>query len=370
MPTQYQDIHFLHHALRLSARGLGRTWPNPSVGCVLVKNGVVLAAAVTADTGRPHAETQALAAAGGAARGATAYVTLEPCAHHGQTPPCAQALIDAGIARVVVAAIDPDPRVSGQGMAMLEAAGVAVEKILLPEAARLHRGFFKRLACGLPYVAMKLATSLDGHMADEHGTSQWITGPAARAHGHALRAQFDAVVTGIGTVLADDPQLTVRLPGLPHARLVRVVCDRRLRLPLDCQLVRTAEHQPTWVITTAEAIEQVASHATDLREAGVKFLVLEGDTPASHILRALGAEGITRVLVEAGPALSTAFLAARAVETLHWYHAPILLGNTGAAAISGLHTALADAARAQLTAHVALGGDHCDIYELSPCSPD
>ncbi len=357
------DLQFLQHAIRLGARGLGRTWPNPSVGCVIVKNGVVMAAATTADGGRPHAETQALAVAGDA-RGAMVYVSLEPCAHQGQTPPCAQALIDAGVARVVIAAVDPDPRVSGKGIAMLEAAGIAVEKLLLPEAARLHRGFFKRVREGMPYVTMKLATSLDGCMADSTGKSQWITGEQARAHGHALRASVDAVVTGIGTVLADDPQLTAR-SGLSHPKLVRVVCDSKLRLPLGSRLVRAARQQPVWIVTTATGVEQAASHATELREAGCKFLVVEDEaiSPLS-ILKTLGNEGLTRVLVEAGPALSTAFLAAGMVDTLHWYRAAILLGNTGAAAITALDTSLAAAPRAQLAARMAIGADEYSKYEF------
>ena len=358
------DPHFLAHAIRLGARGLGRTAPNPSVGCVLVKNDIILATAVTGDGGRPHAETIALHAAGNAARGATAYVSLEPCAHHGKTPPCAEALINAGIARVVIAALDPDPRVAGRGIAMLEAAGIAVEQKLSPEAARLHRGFFKRLVTSMPYVALKLATSLDGYMADSSGQSRWITGEPARAHGHRLRAQVDAMVTGIGTVLADDPELTARLPGLTHPNLERVICDRKLRLPLKSNLVRSANRQPTWVITTAEAIEQAASHATELREAGVKFCVTEEHalSPAT-ILRTLGAEGITRVLIEAGPTLSTAFLAANAVDTLYWYRAPKLFGNTGAAAITALDTSVADPASWRLVEGFTFGDDQCHCYE-------
>jgi diaminohydroxyphosphoribosylaminopyrimidine deaminase/5-amino-6-(5-phosphoribosylamino)uracil reductase len=217
------DSHFLAYAARIADRGLGRTWPNPSVGCVVVKDGVVLAAARTADGGRPHAETQALKLAGDAARGATAYVTLEPCAHHGQTPPCAEALIAAGVARVVVACVDSDPRVSGQGIAMLRAASITVELLALPEGLHLNQGFFRRVHEGLPYVGMKLATSLDGRMTDAHGHSQWITGEHARVHGNQLRGQHDCIITGIGTVLADNPMLNVRAPNLPHLRLVRVV---------------------------------------------------------------------------------------------------------------------------------------------------
>ena len=332
---------------------------------MLVKKGEIIATAHTGESGRPHAEAMALEIAGKAARGATAYVSLEPCAHHGNTPPCARALIDAGIGRVVIACSDPDPRVNGAGVTMLEAARIPVEKKLLPAATLSHRGFIRRVQHGLPYVAAKLATSLDGHMADRSGKSQWITGEKARQHGHGLRSQFDAVITGIGTVLADDPQLTVRAPQPSHERLVRVVCDRTLRLPLHSQLVQTANSQATWVVTTPEGVEGAASHATDLREAGVKFLVIENDTLSPQaILKALAAEGITRALLEAGPGLTTAFLAAKAIETLYWYRAPILLGNTGAAAITALDTSLETAARATPTQTVLLGDDVCSIYEF------
>ena len=359
------DRHFLDHAIRLGAQRLGRTWPNPSVGCVLVKNGHIIAAARTADSGRPHAETQALAAVGNAANGATAYVSLEPCAHHGNTPPCAQALIDAGIARVVIAAIDPDPRVLGKGIAMLEAAGIQVETRLSPAAAHDLRGFFRRVHHGIPHVAMKLATSLDGKIADATGTSKWITGAPARAHAHRIRAQYDAILTGLGTVLADDPELSVRLPGLDYRHQPRIICTRSLRLPLTSKLVRGANTQPVWVVTPTSAVEQMASHATELREAGVVLHVVEDETLAPRtILKTLGAAGITRVLVEAGGALSTAFLASHDVETLHWYRAPMLLGNTGIPAIAALDCGLDRAPRLQLVTQATLGPDHYAHYAL------
>ncbi len=361
------DLPFLNHALRLGGRNLGRTWPNPSVGCVLVKDGQILAATVTAETGRPHAETQALAIAGERVRGATAYVTLEPCAHHGHTPPCAQALIDAGVARVVIAAHDHDPRVAGKGSAMLRAAGIEVVEHFLTEAAAQHAGFFRRIAHGMPRVIMKLATSEDGQMADVTGRQRWITGERARMHGHSLRNRVDAVLTGIGTVLADDPLLNVRLPGAQHTRLARVVADRHLRIPLESQLVKTAEQQPCWIITSADAMEAAASHATDLRERGVKLLALDdASLPPRAILRALGAEGITRLLVEAGPALSTAFLEEKLVDRLYWYRAPVLLGNAGQPAIAALHSQLAELSASTT---LRIGDDRCDIIELPTCLP-
>lgn len=365
------DQFYMQHALRVGARNLGRTWPKPSVGCVLVKNNQVIAAACSADLGgRPHAEEIALEQAGAAARGATAYVTLEPCAHQSANGPCAQQLIDAGIARVVIAQSDPDERTSGKGIAILHDAHIDTRLLNLTEAAQQHRGFFRRVRHGLPYVIMKLATSADAQMADKNGKSQWITGEAARLHGHALRSHVDAVLTGIGTVLADDPRYTLRLPGDDHVRLARVIADRQLRLPLESQMVRTADQHPVWVATTATAVEEKASHATALREAGVELIILEdsGFYPF-NILQALAKAGITRLLIEAGPSLSTAFLSAACVDTLYWYRAPILLGNTGHAAVAELQAALADTVRARKVLHQAFGDDSLDIYELLTCLP-
>ena len=365
------DQQFLNHAIRVAKRGLGRTGLNPSVGCVLVKDGQIIAVARTADGGRPHAEAQALAMAGELARDATAYVSLEPCAHHGKTPPCAQALIDAGISRVVIACVDPDPRVAGKGIKMLEQAGIEVVQKPTESAKDDLRGFFRRTDHQLPYVAMKLATSLDGKIADAQGASQWITGEAARFHTHAVRARFNAIVTGIGTVLADDPQYNVRLDGLAHPSLIRVVCDRTLRLPLTSKLVRSANLQPVWVITTATAVELNASHATELREAGVVLHVVEDETLAPlTILKALGAAGIMRVLVEAGSTLSSSFIAANCVDTLYWYRAPLLLGNAGKPAIAALETSLSTAARGLSVNSISLGNDRCDRYEFESCLPD
>lgn len=363
-----EDIRFMRHALRLGAQGLGRTWPNPSVGCVLVAGGRIVGAARTEDTGRPHAETVALAQAGSLAKGATAYLTLEPCAHTGKTPPCVQALIDAGIARVVIATTDPDARVAGRGIAALEKLRIPVVLgVCEAEAIAQHAGFFARTETGLPSVAMKLATSLDGAIADHEGASQWITAEAARRHGHRVRALHDAIVTGIGTVLADDPVLTCRLPGLTAASPVRVVLDTHLRLPLSAQLVTTADHFPTWVITTAHAIEQRASHASDLREHGVKLLVVDAEgriTPA-EALALLGREGITRVLLEAGPALSSAFVDAGLVSTLYWYRAPLLIPHGKQALGAQAAAKLADARHFRHRERIALDSDALDVYEAA-----
>ena len=248
------DRHHMQAALALGRRGLGSTWPNPSVGCVLVRDGRVVGRGTTAPGGRPHAEAVALAMAGPAARGATAYVTLEPCSHHGQTPPCADALVAAGVARVVIAGNDPDPRVDGAGIARLRAAGVEVlTGLLTPEADAQQAGFLDRIRSGRPMVTLKLATTLDGRIATRTGASQWITGPDARRAAHALRGRHDAVMVGIGTVLADDPDLTCRIPGFRRTPIVRIVLDSTLRTPPTARLVTTAADQPTWIIHGSDA---------------------------------------------------------------------------------------------------------------------
>src|SRR5437762_37728 len=248
------DFAAMGAALALARRGLGNVWPNPAVGCVIVKDGRVVGRGWTQPGGRPHAETEALARAGETARGATAYVTLEPCCHWGRTPPCADALIAAGLSRVVVALEDPDPRVAGGGLARLRAAGLAVETGLgATEASEINAGFFQRVRLGRPLVTLKLATSLDGRIATASGESRWITGPAARERAHLLRATHDAILVGTDTVLADNPQLTCRLPGLAEHSPVRVVIDRRVRIPLDAHLLAEARQIPSWVVTLAPA---------------------------------------------------------------------------------------------------------------------
>ncbi|MCB2102598.1 MAG: bifunctional diaminohydroxyphosphoribosylaminopyrimidine deaminase/5-amino-6-(5-phosphoribosylamino)uracil reductase RibD, partial [Rhodobacterales bacterium] len=297
-------------ALALARRGLGRVWPNPAVGCVLVRDGRVVGRGWTQPGGRPHAETEALNRAGHAAKEATAYVTLEPCSHHGQTPPCCDALIAAGVARVVVAIKDPDPRVSGRGLAALEAAGIAVTLgVGAAEAEDVTAGFLSRVTRGRPLVTLKVATSLDGRIATATGHSQWITGPQARARGHRLRLENDAVLTGIGTVLADDPALTCRLPGAGDHSPVRVVLDSRLRLPPDSQLARTAATVPTWVLT-AGAPEGMKRRP--LEDLGVKVIPVAADgagrVDPAPALQALGEAGLSRLLVEPGAAVSGALL--------------------------------------------------------------
>ncbi|PZW49035.1 diaminohydroxyphosphoribosylaminopyrimidine deaminase [Humitalea rosea] len=325
------DEAHMRSALSLAARGLGNTWPNPTVGCVIVKDGRVVGRGWTAPGGRPHGETEALKRAGAAARGATAYVTLEPCCHWGRTPPCTDALIAAGVSRVVVALRDPDPRVDGEGLRRLRAAGITVDEGLLEaEAAVLNAGFLKRQAKGLPLVTLKLATSLDGRIATASGESRWITGPAARRHGHALRGRHDAILVGSGTVLADDPDLTCRIPGFSPRPLVRVVADARGRVSPAARLFGV--EGPVW-IAVGEGIARPDLPAELLplppSDSG------EGLDPTA-LLRALAERGITRVLLEGGGRLAAAFLTAGLIDRLAWFHAARVIGGDGLPAIAAM----------------------------------
>lgn len=318
-------------ALALARRGLGNVWPNPAVGCLIVKDERVVGRGWTQPGGRPHAETEALAMAGEAARGATAYVTLEPCSHHGKTPPCAEALVAAGIARVVVAMEDPDPRVSGAGLELLRRAGISVTSgICGDEAAELNAGFFTKVRDGRPLVTLKLATTLDGRIATHGGESKWITGEAARAAAHLLRAEHDVIMVGSGTALADDPELTCRLPGLADRSPVRVVVDGRLRLPLTAKLVASANEIPTWVLTLEGGDEARRDAYAD---AGVDIIELpEGADHTVDLgaaLAALAESGVTRVLVEGGAHLTSGLLRAGLVDRLVWFRAPRLVGGDG-----------------------------------------
>jgi diaminohydroxyphosphoribosylaminopyrimidine deaminase/5-amino-6-(5-phosphoribosylamino)uracil reductase len=325
-------------ALAIARRGLGQVWPNPAVGCVLVADGRVVGRGWTQKGGRPHGETEALARAGAAALGATAYVTLEPCCHWGKTPPCTDALIAAGVRRAVVALEDPDPRVAGAGILALRAAGLAVDiGLCAAEAAELNAGFLTRLRLGRPLVTLKLASSLDGRIATASGESRWITDGAARARGHALRAEHDAIMVGSGTALADDPELTCRLPGLADRSPVRVVLDRRLRLPAVSRLAAGAATIPTWVVTRPRADPQ---QRRSLCESGVEIIEVEDrraeGADLAAALAALGARGLTRLLVEGGGQLAAALLRADLVDRLVWFHAPLLIGGDGVPAVGVL----------------------------------
>ena len=353
------DLSHMRGALALARRGLGVCWPNPSVGCVIVRGGRVVGRGTTAPGGRPHAEPVALDMAGEAAQGGTAYVTLEPCSHHGRTPPCADALIEAGVARVVIASRDVDPRVNGAGAARLRAAGIAVsEGVLREEADEINAGFFTRVRAGRPLVTLKLASTLDGRIATMSGESQWITGEAARRAGHALRGRHDAILAGVGTVLADDPDLTCRIAGMRALPLVRVVADSDLRTPLTHRLVATAKQVPTWIIARngADPLRRRAIGAL-----GVTLLDVPGGGSGIDLrrgLEALAERGITRLLVEGGGRLAGSLLRAGLVDRLAWFHAPAVMGGDGLPAAAGFGVArLADMPRFVRYSTNLLGAD-------------
>ncbi|MBB4285047.1 diaminohydroxyphosphoribosylaminopyrimidine deaminase/5-amino-6-(5-phosphoribosylamino)uracil reductase [Roseospira goensis] len=359
------DRDHMAAALVLARRGLGRVWPNPAVGCVLVRDGCVVGRGWTQPGGRPHAETEALRRAGDRARGATAYVTLEPCSHHGRTPPCADALVAAGVARVVAALTDPDPRVAGRGLARLRDAGVRVETGLgATAAAEINAGFLDRVERGRPLVTVKVAATLDGRIATASGESRWITGPVARTHGHRLRADHDAIAVGLGTVLADDPMLDCRLPGLEDRSPVRVVFDSRLRLPPDARLATSAAVRPTWVVCAAAETDDgaVRRRRSVLESQGVRVLPVaadrDGRVEPAAALEALGAAGLTRLLVEGGGHLIGALLAADRVDRLEWFAAPRVLGDDGRPAVAGFGVdRLADCANFARLDAAAAGDD-------------
>lgn len=353
-------------ALRLARRGWGQVWPSVSVGCLLVKEGRIIAQGWTQPGGRPHAEIHALEQAGAAARGATAYVTLEPCAHHGRAGPCCDALAAAGVARAVIAIEDPDPRTAGQGIARMRASGMTVEVGLMADDARdVAAGFLLRLALGRPLVTAKIAASLDGRIATHSGASRWITGPQARAFGHRLRAETDAIAVGGATALLDDPALDCRLPGMAARSPVRVIFDGRLSLPLTAQMVRTARQQPTWVLTRGDA-DRARQRA--LAEAGVTVLPIpltEGQMDLSQALIALGDQGLTRLLVEGGGRLIAALLAQDLIDTLHWFRAPLLIGGDGIAAVAAYGIDIPDQARRfRRVDSVFLGDDLLETFTI------
>jgi diaminohydroxyphosphoribosylaminopyrimidine deaminase/5-amino-6-(5-phosphoribosylamino)uracil reductase len=365
MDSKQDDIAHMRHALRLAERALGTAAPNPAVGCVIISaEGQIVGRGWTQAGGRPHAETLALAQAGIAARGATAYVTLEPCAHHGVTPPCAEALAAAQVARVVGADLDPDPRVKGAGFARLESAGLEVTRgVLEKEARALNLGFFKRITEGWPLVALKIAESADGFVADAKGNSRWITGERARAHGHLLRAKHDAILVGIGTVIADDPALTCRLAGLEARFPLRIVLDSRLQLPVTSQLARTAHAHPTMIFTVAK------DGGDALAAQGVVIERIQADETGrpdlAAVLQTLGKRGLTRLLVEGGPTVHAALLKRNLADLIHFYRAPMLIGGGLPAIGPALGADLNAAVRLTLTERVALGPDVLESFALT-----
>lgn len=352
------DIRYIALALSLGRRGQGNCWPNPAVGCVIVRQGRIVGRGWTSPGGRPHAETNALTQAGDLAHGATAYVSLEPCAHHGQTPPCAEALVAAGIARVVAPLSDSDPRVAGQGFEYLRTKGVGVTTgVMAAEAGRDHAGFFLRTELGRPLVTLKLASSFDGRIATATGQSKWITGPEARRSVHGIRAHHDAVMVGGGTARADDPSLTVRDLGITH-QPVRVVVSRHLDLPLMGQLARTAKDVPLWLChgpgAGAERLKVWSDLGARLLPCAVQGMHLD----ARDILRQLGSAGLTRVFCEGGGALAASLLAADLVDELVGFTAGLAIGAEGLPAIGALGLErLESAPRFELIETRAVGPD-------------
>ncbi len=346
------------HALGLGRRCMGRSWPNPAVGCVIVAEGRIIGRGWTKPGGRPHAETEALAQAGAAARGATAYVTLEPCAHHGRTPPCAQALIDAGIARVVAARQDTDPRVCGAGFAMLKAAGITVDTgLMAEEAAEDHAGFRLRTMTGRPFVTLKLASSFDGRIATGSGESRWISGPEARHAVHGLRARHDAVMIGAGTARLDDPALTVRGFGTV-AQPVRIVVSRLIDLPLMGQLARTARDVPVWICHGPDAPREIREAWTGLGATLIPCALRGRQVDAAAVLHALGEAGLTRVFCEGGGTLAATLLAADLVDALVGFTTGVAIGAEGTPGIGAMGIdRLADAPRFDLVETRATGAD-------------
>jgi diaminohydroxyphosphoribosylaminopyrimidine deaminase/5-amino-6-(5-phosphoribosylamino)uracil reductase len=351
------------HALGLARRGLGRVWPNPAVGCVLVKDGRVVGRGFTQPGGRPHAETVALAQAGAQARAATAYVTLEPCAHHGRTPPCAGALAAAGVARVVTAMEDPDRRVSGKGHAILRLAGVEVtEGVLEQEARAVQRGFLSRVLAGRPMVTLKLAASLDGRIATASGESRWITGPEALARVHAMRATHDAVMVGAGTARADDPMLTVRGLGVAH-QPVRVVAARGLDLDSGGNLGGSAREVPLWLVHGCSAPAEARARWTAAGARLIEVAEQDGALCPAAILAALGAAGLTRVFVEGGGQFAAALVKAGLVDEIALFTAGLALGGDARPALGALGlAALAAAARFRLETVEQIGADTLGVW--------
>jgi diaminohydroxyphosphoribosylaminopyrimidine deaminase / 5-amino-6-(5-phosphoribosylamino)uracil reductase len=362
------DLRFMQLALTLGRRGLGRCWPNPAVGAVVVKDGVIVGRGWTQPGGRPHAEPVALKQAGEAARGATLYATLEPCSHVGKSPPCADAIIAAGIARVVSAIEDPNPEVAGQGHARLRAAGITVDVgLCAEEAAHDHAGHFRRVRDKRPHVILKLAVSSDDKIGAAGRKPVAISGEAARSRVHLLRAQCDAILVGIGTVRADDPMLTCRLPGMEARSPVRVVLDRALRIPGTSRLVHSARETPLWVMTSdmseaPAAMKLGAAGAQVIRVATTSAPPPGLDLPA--VLHALAGKGITRLLVEGGARVASSFVVAGLIDEVWLLRGPEAIGADGIAALEALPLAtITQSPDWRIRDSEALQNDTLTVYE-------
>lgn len=367
------DFRLMRLAIALGRRNNGRTWPNPSVGAVLVDpaSGRIIGQGATAAGGRPHAERLALAAAGEAARGATLYVSLEPCSHHGRTPPCVDAIVEAGLARIVSAIPDPNPLVGGEGHRRLQATGIVVSVgVGSAEAASAHGGHLTRIRLGRPEVELKLARTADGFAADRDGAARlMISGEGAQSRTHLARAHTDAVLVGIGTVLADDPQLDVRLPGMEARSPLPIVLDSHLRTPLGSRLARRAAERPAWIVCTEAA--DVTAEAR-LLQAGFHVLRVaaapEGRVDLSAALRMLGERGLTRLFCEGGPLLAEGLAAAGLLDRIRLITSVRRLGHAGRAAI-GPHLAATLDSDFDLTNSEQVADDLIQLHERRPCSP-
>jgi diaminohydroxyphosphoribosylaminopyrimidine deaminase/5-amino-6-(5-phosphoribosylamino)uracil reductase len=369
MVVSADDVRFMELALTLGRRALGNAWPNPAVGAVVVRGDdaapVIVGRGWTQPGGRPHAETEALARAGVAARGATLYVTLEPCSHQGKTPPCADTIVDAGIARVVSALEDPNHEVAGRGHARLRAAGIAVEVGIGAEAARrAHAGHLCRMRQGRPHVTLKLAVSADGKAGLAGRRPAAITGEAARERVHLLRSMHDAILIGIGTAHSDDPLLTCRLPGLTPRSPVRVVLDGGLRLPPTGRLASTAAAVPVWVIAAAEA---PAATEQTLRNKGVDVLRVMAHSDRldlAAVLAMLAGRGITRLMVEGGPTVAASFVTADLVDAAILFRSPKELGADAIDALEGMPlSALTRSPHLKSLGFEPVGRDTVEIFE-------
>lgn len=350
------DLQWMRAALTLARRGLGRVWPNPAVGCVIVLDGRVVGRGWTQPGGRPHAEAMALAQAGAAAKGATAYVSLEPCAHHGKTPPCCDALITAGIARVVSPMEDPDPRVAGQGFGRMRAAGLVVDVGLLAEEAHhANEGFLLRQRLGRPKVTLKMAASLDGGIATAAGESRWITGHAARRRVHLMRAEADAIMIGAGSARADDPGLDVRLAGFDGRDPVPVIVGGKAG-DLPPKLTAALPDRPLW-----RACEEIGDAPPGVQHIQVRRG--PDGLDLAEVLQALGARGITRVLSEGGGAMAASLIKADLVDEIVWMTAGLALGADGLPAIAALGLdRLSDAPRFKLVDVEQIGEDSLSVW--------
>jgi diaminohydroxyphosphoribosylaminopyrimidine deaminase/5-amino-6-(5-phosphoribosylamino)uracil reductase len=359
------DRRFMQLALALGRRGLGRASPNPAVGAIVVRDGVIVGRGWTQPGGRPHAEPEALKRAGDAARGATLYVTLEPCSHFGKSPPCADAIIAAGIARVVASIGDPNPEVAGQGFAKLRAAGVAVDVGLgATEATHDHAGHIRRIRDRRPHVILKLAVSSDDKIAAAGGKTVAITGEASKTRVHLLRAQSDAILVGIGTVLADDPLLTCRLPGMEARSPVRVVLDRALRILGSSLLMQSARQTPLWLMTseTSEAAAAARLGAAGAQVIRVRATANSLDLPS--VLHALSERGITRLMVEGGARVASSFVAAGLVDEIWLLRGPAIVGADGVSALDAMPlSAITRSPAFKVRASETLGNDYLTIYE-------